>query len=66
MHRTSTPALHKNELDIYLETGPERVHDPIGWWYERRVEFPNLSRMAMDYLGIPGELAVCQVCPFLY
>ena len=27
------------------------------WWYERRGAFPRLSRMARDYLSIPGEFS---------
>lgn len=33
----------------------EHVVDPIAWWYERRDTYPHLSRMALDYLTIPGE-----------
>ena len=25
------------------------------WWYERKHIYPRLSRMAMDYLSIPGK-----------
>ena len=29
--------------------------DTLAWWYEKRAMFPQLSRMALDYLSIPGE-----------
>jgi hypothetical protein len=42
------------ELDRYLMADVEHITDPIMWWYERRVTYPRLSRMALDYLSIPG------------
>lgn len=43
-----------DELTRYLSTDPERVKDALEWWNDRRASFPNLSRMALDYLSIPG------------
>lgn len=43
-----------DELDRYLSTDTEDVRDGLSWWYERRATFPCLSRMARDYLSIPG------------
>lgn len=45
----------RNELDRYLATDVEDVKDGLMWWYERRAAFPHLSRMARDYLSIPGK-----------
>jgi hypothetical protein len=28
--------------------------DALEWWYNHREDYPQLSRMAMDYLSIPG------------
>jgi hypothetical protein len=47
----------RNELDTYLSTDPEYVGDVLVWWFEKRRTFPRLSRMALDYLTIPGKLA---------
>jgi len=44
-----------DELDRYLATDVEDVRDALMWWYERRATFPRLSRMARDYLSIPGN-----------
>ena len=44
-----------DELDCYLATDVEDVRDALMWWYERRATFPRLSRMARDYLSIPGN-----------
>jgi hAT family C-terminal dimerisation region len=44
----------RDELDRYLSTDVEHVTDPLAWWYERRTTYPCLSRMALDYLTIPG------------
>ncbi|OJT07830.1 hypothetical protein TRAPUB_1276 [Trametes pubescens] len=43
-----------DELTRYLSTDPERVKDALEWWNDRRASFPNLSRMALDYLSIPA------------
>jgi hypothetical protein len=43
------------ELDRYLKTDVEHVEDPLLWWYERRSLYPCLSRMALDYLSMPGK-----------
>jgi hypothetical protein len=43
-----------NELERYLATDPEHTDNVLQWWWERRSMFPRLSRMALDYLTIPG------------
>jgi predicted oxidoreductase len=45
-----------DDLDRYLGTDPEHVVDVLMWWTERKSMYPHLSRMALDYLSIPGEL----------
>lgn len=50
----TTQELH-DELDRYLSTDPEHVIDVLMWWTERKLMYPHLSRMALDYLSIPGE-----------
>jgi hypothetical protein len=45
-----------DELDRYLMADVEKVKDGLMWWNERRTAFPRLSRMACDYLSIPGKL----------
>ena len=47
-----------DEFDRYLSTPPEAVDNPIKWWYERQDVYPRLSRMALDYLAIPGTLCI--------
>ena len=43
-----------NELQHYLDTPIEKPANPIQWWKDRRDMYPNLSRMAIDFLCIPG------------
>ena len=44
-----------DELDRYLSAGCIKgVEDPLKWWYENQASYPRLSRMAKDYLTIPG------------
>ena len=45
----------RDELDRYLGSDPEYVLDAVRWWYDRRADYPCLSRMAMDYLVIPRK-----------
>jgi hypothetical protein len=44
-----------SELEHYLNADIEHVVDPIAWWYEHRYTYPHLSRMALDYLTVPGK-----------
>lgn len=44
----------KNELDIYLRDGCEKTVDPLQWWQDRQAVFSILSRMARNFLAIPG------------
>ena len=48
-----------DELDCYLSTDPEHVTDALAWWYEKRLIYPHLHLMALDYLTIPGKLQLC-------
>lgn len=43
-----------DELDRYLATDTEEVANPLLWWWEHHSMYPCLSRMALDYLSIPG------------
>ena len=45
----------RDELRQYLSTDPKFVDDVLAWWFEKRTTYPCLSRMALDYLTIPGE-----------
>jgi hypothetical protein len=43
-----------DELTRFLASPPESTRDPLRWWMERRAIYPCLSRMALDYLSVPG------------
>jgi hypothetical protein len=52
----SAPQLsQRSELEKYLNLDTEAVEDPLVWWFEHKHVYPRLSRMALDYLSIPGE-----------
>jgi len=57
--KLNTMAL-SDEYTRYIEhwdyTGDE-IKDVLRWWQDRTIEFPILSRMAMDILSIPGMSA---------
>jgi hypothetical protein len=44
----------EDEFTDYLQTKTEQVDNPIAWWIGQRGQYPRLSRMAIDYLTIPG------------
>ena len=45
-----------DELDCYLSSGHIKgVTDPIKWWHENQASYSRLSRMAKDFLMIPGK-----------
>jgi hypothetical protein len=44
------------ELDRYLKTPRvKKLKDPLQWWIDNIASYPRLSRMARDFLVIPGE-----------
>jgi len=49
----ATKVTHTSELDNFLRDPVEAVKDPLLWWYNKRLIYPNLSSMARDYLSIP-------------
>ena len=44
-----------DKLEKYLAAPPEKADNPFSWWVKNRHPYPRLSRMALDYLSIPGE-----------
>lgn len=51
---TKVVASRRSELDEYLRKPVENVKDPLKWWIANRHVYPNLYRMALDFLSIPG------------
>lgn len=46
----------QDELDRYLKTDVDcEVGDPLLWWVEHKHVYPRLSRMALDFLTVPGK-----------
>jgi hypothetical protein len=45
----------RDELEQYLSSDPTHVVDVLEWWTKRQSMYPSLSRMALDYLSIPGK-----------
>jgi hypothetical protein len=43
------------ELTRYLAAPPEATVNPLRWWFEHQPIYPRLSRMALDYLSVPGK-----------
>ena len=44
-----------SEIQEYLSHPVENVQDPLKWWTANKYVYPNLHRMALDYLSIPGK-----------
>ncbi|OJT01922.1 Zinc finger BED domain-containing protein RICESLEEPER 2, partial [Trametes pubescens] len=49
-----TKAQLSDKLVQYLNTDPEHTEDVLQWWINHQVSYPNLSRMAIDYLTMPA------------
>ena len=47
-----------SEIDDYLRHPVQNVKDPLKWWFANRALYPNLSRMGLDYLSIPGKFVI--------
>ena len=47
-------SLCNNELETYLNTPTEDTDNVLKWWQRQEATYPHLSRMALDYLTIPG------------
>jgi hypothetical protein len=52
-----------SEVDEFLRKPVENVKDPLKWWVANRHVYPNLYRMALDYLSIPGPLFIYSHSP---
>ena len=52
--KTLSKTVTHDEINHYLATDTEDVTNVLFWWWERRSLYPCLSRMALDYLSIPG------------
>jgi hypothetical protein len=47
-----------SEILEYLKHPVEKVNDPLRWWVDNQHTYPNLHRMALDYLSIPGMCSI--------
>ena len=47
-----------DELALYLSTELVDTQSPLKWWHEKQLTYPRLSRMALDYLSIPGTSSI--------
>ena len=47
-----------DELALYLSTELVDTQSPLKWWHEKQSTYPRLSRMALDYLSIPGTSSI--------
>jgi hypothetical protein len=46
----------RDELKIYLESGPEVAEDVVAWWGQQaNSKYPTMRRIARDYLPIQGS-----------
>ncbi len=50
-----TTCSRASEIQEYLRLPVENVQDPLKWWISNKNVYPNLHRMALDYLSIPGK-----------
>ena len=54
----SVRTIQKSEAELWLEQTPETMEtDPLVWWGHNEHRFPNLRRMAQQYLMVPASSA---------
>jgi hypothetical protein len=58
-----TTAPRASEIQEYLNYPVENVKDPLKWWVDNQHAYPNLHRMALDYLSIPGKYGILTWIP---
>ena len=49
-----TTCPHASEIQEYLSHCVENIKDALKWWVDNKYVYPNLYRMALDYLSIPA------------
>lgn len=42
------------------DSGDAQVRDPLAYWHEKQLQYPRLSRMALDFLTIQPMSAECE------
>jgi len=52
---SSQATSQRDELAEWLAQPPVPTEDPLHWWLANKKLYPRLSRMAIDFHGIPGE-----------
>ena len=50
----------KDKLDLYLKEPPNVVQGVMEYWRTREHRWPNLTRMAFDFLAIPAMSSECE------
>ena len=54
----SLQTIEKSEAELWLEMSPVPMDtDPLEWWGQNEHRFPNLRRMAQQYLMVPASSA---------
>ncbi|GBB94642.1 hypothetical protein RclHR1_23960003 [Rhizophagus clarus] len=51
---------NKTDSTLYAISLTQALCDILNWWKQHEEEYPNLSNMARDYLGIPATSALSE------
>ena len=64
----SAPKLSElcDKLNFYLSTDSEYIIDALAWWVGKHATYPHLSRMALNYLTIPGRSYFAEPSTFIH
>jgi len=54
------PSGRKDELDLYLKEPPRADIGVMEYWRAYESSWPNLTRMAFDFLAIPAMSSECE------
>ncbi len=60
MDQIAKPTGRKDELDLYLKEPPTSAIGAMEYWKAHELAWPNLTRMAFDFLAIPAMSSECE------
>ena len=58
--RIPLPTTRRDELYLYLEEPPNDTIGVIEYWRSREPQWPQLAKMAYDFLSIPAMSSECE------
>jgi hypothetical protein len=54
------PLGRRDELELYLKEAPQLYQGLMDYWRAHEFAWPNLTRMAFDFLAVPAMSSECE------